>query len=307
MKLDHLRYFAHLAEVLNYTKAAEDLFIAQPTLSTAIKRMEQELGVTLFNRSEGVASRVELTEAGRIFHEHVAVSLEEYDKGLRLARNVQEKGQNTLRLGTVYSMKGPFWSEAIDSFINKWGTLPHFHMEQAYSSNLARQLKAGTLDVAFAAMTPEAQGLVAVPVWHQMLVAGVNKANPLAKQTSVTLDQLREYRILTYNEPSAVSAAVDSFLEKQGADLELVRTFDDELSLSAFVSSHCDNVALMAYSILANAYDDVVCLPVSDAPEQFHTIYLMCRNEEHSEIVQDFISFMSSYHFETIKPSVCAS
>ena len=54
MRLDYLRYFDHLAEVLNYTRAAEDLFIAQPTLSVAIKRMEKELGIKLFQRSEGL-------------------------------------------------------------------------------------------------------------------------------------------------------------------------------------------------------------------------------------------------------------
>lgn len=55
MKLDHLRYFDRLAEMLSYTKAAQDLYIAQPTLSAAIKRMEQEIGLTLFRRAEGVA------------------------------------------------------------------------------------------------------------------------------------------------------------------------------------------------------------------------------------------------------------
>lgn len=64
MRLDYLRYFDHLAEVLNYTRAAEDLFIAQPTLSVAIKRMEKELGIKLFQRSEG-STRIELTEMGQ--------------------------------------------------------------------------------------------------------------------------------------------------------------------------------------------------------------------------------------------------
>ncbi len=64
MRLDYLRYFDHLAEVLNYTRAAEDLYIAQPTLSVAIKRMEKELGIKLFQRSEG-STRIELTEMGK--------------------------------------------------------------------------------------------------------------------------------------------------------------------------------------------------------------------------------------------------
>lgn len=64
MRLEYLRYFNHLAEVRSCTRAAEDLYIAQPTLSVAIKRLKAELGLTLFDRREGV-SRVELTDAGR--------------------------------------------------------------------------------------------------------------------------------------------------------------------------------------------------------------------------------------------------
>ena len=56
----------------------------------------------------------------------------------------------------------------------------------------------------------------------------------------------------------------------------------------------------MVYSILVNAFDDVVCIPIADAPADFHKIYLMSRNEAHSKIVGDFIDFMSSYEFPDI-------
>ena len=108
MKLDHLRYFDRLADMLSYTNAAKSLYIAQPTLSAAIKRMEQEVGLTLFRRAEGVASSVELTEQGRIFHEYVVQALERYDTGLNLALESQNESDGLLRLGTVYSMKGRF-------------------------------------------------------------------------------------------------------------------------------------------------------------------------------------------------------
>ena len=83
-------------------------------------------------------------------------------------------------------------------------------------------------------------------------------------------------------------------------EFNVVRSFDDELSLSSFVSSHSNNVAVMVYSILVNAFDDVVCIPITDAPADFHKIYLMSRNEPHSKIVGDFIDFMSSYEFPDI-------
>ena len=114
MRLDYLRYFDHLAEVLNYTRAAEDLFIAQPTLSVAIKRMEKELGIKLFQRSEG-STRIELTEMGKAYHEYVALALKDLDKGLRIAREIQGEMNSSVRVGTIYAMQGRFWSEAIES------------------------------------------------------------------------------------------------------------------------------------------------------------------------------------------------
>jgi len=62
MRVEDLRYFEHLAEVLNYTRASKDLDISQPTLSLAIKRLEEEWGVQLFSRNR---STVELTDIGR--------------------------------------------------------------------------------------------------------------------------------------------------------------------------------------------------------------------------------------------------
>ncbi len=302
MKLDHLRYFDRLAEMLSYTKAAQSLYIAQPTLSAAIKRMEQEVGLTLFRRAEGVASGVQLTEQGTIFHEYVKQALERYDEGLRKATELQNKDANLLRLGTVYSMKGSFWSSAIDEFINQWGSLPQFHMEQAYSADLARQLKNGDIDVAFAANTSEAKGLNIVPVWSQCLVACVNRKSPLALRSELSLDDLKDERLLTYSDKSSVADSLRSLLAGREDEFDMLNIFDDELSLASFVSSHTNNVALMVYSILVNAYSDVVCLPIVDAPENFHQIYLMSRKERHSQIVADFIAFMQQREFPLLRP-----
>ena len=111
MRLDYLRYFNHLAKVLNFTKAAEDLFVAQPTLSVAIKRMEQELGVKLFKRGKG-SSRIELTESGEAYFEYVSLALNNLDTGLRVAREIQGEANSLVRVGTVYSMQGMTWSQA---------------------------------------------------------------------------------------------------------------------------------------------------------------------------------------------------
>lgn len=297
MKLAHLRYFKHLASVMSYTKAAKDLFIAQPTLSAAIIRMEQELGFSLFNRSEGVASRIELTTQGKIYLEYVTRTLETYDEGIRLAEQSVAISENTIRLGTLYSMKGQFWSQAMSEFVAQYEKRPLLHMEQAYSGELARQLKEGKIDVAFAAQTKYASDLNMTLVWEQPLVVCVNKVHALAQKESVTLDDLKHYRLMTYGKDSSVSRGLDELFAGKEDEFDLIRNFDDEITLSSFVSVNPENVSLLVYSFLVNSFDDVVCLPIEGVPEDFHKVYLMSRKEPHSQLVSDFISFMSSHPF----------
>lgn len=150
MRLEYLRYFNHLAEVRSFTRAAEDLYIAQPTLSVAIKRLEAELGLMLFDRREGV-SRVELTDAGRVLHEYVARSLREFDSGLRAAREAQGEFDTAIRVGTIYAMQGHFWSQAMQAFVETQSTPPQVSIDQGYSYELARRMrKGGCLALLFA-------------------------------------------------------------------------------------------------------------------------------------------------------------
>lgn len=189
MRLDYLRYFDHLAEVLNYTRAAEDLYIAQPTLSVAIKRMEKELGIKLFQRSEG-STRIELTEMGKAYHEYVALALKDLDKGLRIAREIQGEMNSSVRVGTIYAMQGRFWSEAIESFISSSQVKPQIAIEQAFSPELTQRLREGDIDVAFCSRVEGCDDLNHVLVWSQPLVLGVHKDSPLAKRKSINLSEL---------------------------------------------------------------------------------------------------------------------
>ena len=78
MNLSQLNYFKKLAEVLHYTRAAQELFITQPTLSGAISSLEKELGAPLFERN---GRSVLLTPYGEVLYEHVSLALRAIDDG----------------------------------------------------------------------------------------------------------------------------------------------------------------------------------------------------------------------------------
>ena len=148
MRVEDLRYFEHLAEVLNYTRASKDLEISQPTLSLAIKRLEEEWGVQLFSRNR---STVELTDIGRDISDCVTGALRSLDRARVLAEESLGTENATINLGTIYAMQGKFWSQALFEFREKSPFDPHITVTQAYSRELLRRLRTGQLDVAFAA------------------------------------------------------------------------------------------------------------------------------------------------------------
>ena len=296
MRLDYLRYFNHLAKVLNFTKAAEDLFVAQPTLSVAIKRMEQELGVKLFKRGKG-SSRIELTESGAAYYEYVSLALNNLDTGLRVAREIQGEANSLVRVGTVYSMQGINWSQAMQAFLSKKSHPPKISIEQSYSPELIARLRKGELDVVFAARMDDLDDLNYIYVWSQPLVLGVHKNHPLAKREEITLDDLKKYEILTYPKESPVQR-ID--IELPVDEMNLLREYDDEITMSTIISSDENKLALFCHSFLVNAFSDVVCRRVEGLSEDFHKVYLVSRKETHPKVVDDYISFMSAYSFPNI-------
>ncbi len=296
MRLDYLRYFNHLAKVLNFTKAAEDLFVAQPTLSVAIKRMEQELGVKLFKRGKG-SSRIELTESGAAYYEYVSLALNNLDTGLRVAREIQGEANSLVRVGTVYSMQGINWSQAMQAFLSKKSNPPKISIEQSYSPELIARLRKGELDVVFAARMDDLDDLNYIYVWSQPLVLGVHRNHPLAKREKITLDDLKKYEILTYPKESPVQR-ID--IELPVDEMNLLREYDDEITMSTIISSDENKLALFCHSFLVNAFSDVVCRRIEGLSEDFHKVYLVSRKETHPKVVDDYISFMSAYSFPNI-------
>lgn len=271
MRLDYLRYFDHLAEVLNYTRAAEDLYIAQPTLSVAIKRMEKELGIKLFQRSEG-STRIELTEMGKAYHEYVALALKDLDRGLRIAREIQGEMNSSVRVGTIYAMQGRFWSEAIESFISSSQVKPQIAIEQAFSPELTQRLRKGDIDVAFCSRVEGCDDFNHVLVWSQPLVLGVHKDSPLAKRKSINLSELGGKEVLTYSSSSPTDSSITKLLPLDSMNLR--REYADEITMCSLVTSSKDKMALFCYSFLVSAFQDVVCLRINDLPADFHKVYL---------------------------------
>ena len=146
MTLQQLHYFRVLAKVENYTKAAEILLIAQPSLSNSISQLEKELNTQLFERS---GRKVKLSYAGERFLEYVEKSLDILEEGTMMLKTLADSSKGEVSLGYIYSVSSKFIPEMIKKFYeDDFNKSIKFSLVQNLNEHLLRDLKSNKIDLA---------------------------------------------------------------------------------------------------------------------------------------------------------------
>jgi DNA-binding transcriptional LysR family regulator len=146
MELRHLRYFLAIAEERSFTRAAERLWVAQPGLSTQIRRLESELGVQLFERH---TRGVDLTDAGELFVERARAVLEAADAARSTGHDLAEGLVGIVRLGIVTGAGWPGTSALLAHFGRERPAV-EVTVVETYGGTLLRDLRDGRLDAMIA-------------------------------------------------------------------------------------------------------------------------------------------------------------
>ena len=192
MELRHLRYFVAVAEELNFTRAAEKLRVAQPSLTRQIQNLEEELGVRLLERAR---NKVSLTEEGRRFlidaRRLVALSDESVKAVQRLSRG--ESGQ--LNLGYLFKFNFDLLPATLTTFYQSCPEIAVNLFDMSPAEQL-RALEARKIDLAFVGLRPPpANGSLAALDWecvaHHKLVVVLPADHPLAKRRRIEVSDLK--------------------------------------------------------------------------------------------------------------------
>src|SRR3954465_3941507 len=146
MELRHLRYFVAIAEERSFTHAAERLWVAQPGLSTQIRRLESELGIQLFDRH---TRGVDLTDAGELFLERARTALAAADAARSTGHDLETGLVGNVRLGTVSGAGWPGTSALLGHFGRERPAV-ELTVVEAYGGTLLRDLRDGRLDAMIA-------------------------------------------------------------------------------------------------------------------------------------------------------------
>ena len=176
-----LRAFVTVAEELNFTRAAERLFVAQQALSAQVRQLEERLGARLFERT---TRRVELTEAGERLRPHAVAALQALDAGVGAVEALRRSERATLRVGLSGTAMVPLVSETLRRFGERHPEV-ELTISNAPLNQPAAGLKEGAVDVAFVRPPLLDEGLSLVTVLTEERYIVLPKSHPLASREHV--------------------------------------------------------------------------------------------------------------------------
>lgn len=296
MNLTHLYYFRKLVEVGNYSRAAEELYITQPTLSLAVSNLESELGCVLVKKRR---STLELTENGEDLYNAVVVATNALDNVTRTIKERAAVEYGMLNVGTVSSIQDSAWSDAIREYHRSTRRHVHVQWRQGTTAELMRELKNGSLDAIMAGVLEKRDSqIVSIPASVQQAALLVNIANPLAERDSVSLDELEGVPIITYQNKRGPFAREISNLLAGHEQLSVLCEYNDEITLASLVTADPRTVAIACNSWLIEAFHNVIPVKIDEAPDNFHQFYISYRKQERlSPALEEFVSFMKGCDF----------
>lgn len=196
MTLTELRYIVTLAKERHFGRAAEKCFVSQPTLSVAVKKLEGELNVAIFERSKSSVSPTPLGEK----------VIQQADKVLAEARILKELAEtgkdqlsSPLKVGAIFTI-GPYLFPHLVPQVHQQAPHMSLFIEESYTAVLRRQLRDGELDAIIVALPFTEPDVMTRPLYDESFVVVMRKDHELAKLDAIQADMLTEHNLLLLGE-----------------------------------------------------------------------------------------------------------
>lgn len=205
MTLKALKYFKKVADVQHFTKAANELYISQPSLSYTISELEKELGTSLFDRSD---KKVKLTYSGEIFLPYVTKALSILETGEELLKDLTDPKPKTISIGHIQSLSSTLIPSLIENFYrDPLNQNILFSFSQKDNDNLIKNFHEKKFDLIFT--VEQIKNVESQVVAMQELSFVVSREHPLAHQKNIKLKDVENENFILINPETNLRRVID--------------------------------------------------------------------------------------------------
>ncbi len=192
MTLTELKYIVAVARERHFGRAAEACFVSQPTLSVAVKKLEEELDVKIFERS---SNEVTITALGEDIVRQAQSVLDQAAEIKEIAKRGKDPLAGMLTLGVIYTIGPYLLPDLVRQSIARTPQMP-LMLQENFTVKLLEMLRTGEIDCAILAEPFPDTGLAIAPLYDEPFLAAVPSTHPLAQQESISTQQLKNETML---------------------------------------------------------------------------------------------------------------
>ena len=234
MELKHLLAYTTVVRLGSFSRAAEELYIAQPTISLHVRQLEDELGTQLLIRT---TKSIEVTEKGREVYEYAVSILQLKD---RIAESCSDRGHQVIRLGASTIPSAYILPDVLPAYA-KLHPSTYFTIDQGDSRTVAGKVAEGVIDIGLIGMKPDSPDIDAEPFCEDTVVIITPVCEPfltMKEKGGATLQKLFEAPVILREEGSGSLKAADMFLRNAGyqeKDLHVAARINDPEAIKNMV------------------------------------------------------------------------
>lgn len=295
MNIRDLEYFNALADMLSFTQVAHKFAVSQPTVSYAVKRLEEHYGCDLIVREASHRS-ISLTTEGEILKAHAQYILDEF---VTLDRAIDHAKNNRTHIGLPPIIRSKVFSKLIDEkeiirFISK------FHLVSGGSNELLSKLLSGKIDFSLlGSVNPLVHPNLQVKLLHQQeFFIFVSKENPLAEKKEISFEEAAEYPFILLEKGYTHMRAFQNLSEKSKKKPEVPFYFSDVQTIGQLVSSNI-GITLMTEFPVFQEMEGLVKIPlVPEDKEIFYIQYAYLKSAMLNQEVQKLIRILDELSWE---------
>ena len=272
MTLSELRFVVSVAQEKNFRRAAAKSFVSQPALSLAIKKIENELGVLIFERNR---MGISLTTVGEKIVNQAQIVLEEVDKIKAISKVEKNTQQVEVKIGLIYSI-APYLLPSIIPLVKNSSPEIILEAEEDITTNLIKKLEEGSIDAAIIALPFVVPGIETQPLYDEPFKVLIPTKHPWNNKQKINAKELKNEKILLLDNTHCFSMQVreacpgisDKAEVQAGTSLETIRNM---------VASNL-GISILPQSATANNYsNDLINILPFESPIPFRRVAMAFR------------------------------
>lgn len=286
MDFDQLLYFQTAAKHKSLTKASKLLNLSQPALSRSILRLEEEIGVPLFERkSRGII----LNQYGQVFLSYANQVMSEMKEAKQKIQDMVDPYHGTLSIAFIQTLGSSFVPDLISDFQKEFPNL-QFQLSQNITSKILKEIHTAHIDIGFCSPQEAHENLCSIPVLTEELFLIVPAAHRLAGKKSVSLSEVADDPFILFKPQTALHDLIENLCHEAGFHPREVFEGYEERTVSDLVGA---NLGVAIVPFIPNLDKDKISTIRVQSPKCFRVIQMVWRKNGYmSPAVTNFREFV---------------